>query len=152
MLPIITTFVGAIIGMFATFYGGRMAYLREKRSQERFSSAILYNDLRSIERYLAHERSSVNLRYSDDWQHMVAKCRFLREDEVEKIYTIYDEAYNYNYRYKLIEQTGSVRKEDIGSYEKMQREIFDTSNGYINLEKNSNHYEELITDLQKHMK
>lgn len=152
MLSFITTIIGAIIGMFATLYGGQRAYLREKRSQESFSSAILYNDLKSIERYLAFERSSVNLRYSDDWQHMVANCSFLRKEEIEIIYIIYDEAYNFNYRYKLEEKMGIVIKEDIDSYRKLQREMFDTSKGYIDFKKNSEKYEKLIKDLQQHMK
>ncbi len=151
MLSFITTIMGAFIGMFATLYGGQRAYLREKEGQESFSSAILYNDLRSIERYLALERSSVNLRYSDDWQHMVANCPFLREEEIEIIYIIYDEVYNYNYRYKLKEKMGPVVKEDIDSYRKLQREMFDTSKGYIDFKKNSEKYEKLVKNLQQHM-
>lgn len=51
--PIITTIVGAIIGIAATIFGGWILYEREKRSRESFAATILYNDLRSIEKYLA---------------------------------------------------------------------------------------------------
>ena len=150
--PIMTTIVGAIIGIFATIFGGWIVYAREKRSQESFAATILYNDLKSIEKYLACERSSVNLRYSSDWQHMVANCSFLKDEEVEWIYTIYDEVYNYNYRYRLKEQMGNFRKEDIDPYKTLQKNLFDTSKGYPDLNKYSEIYDKLIKNLQEYKK
>ena len=150
--PIITTFVGAIIGIAATIFGGRIMYEREKRSRESFAATILYNDLRSIEKYLACERSSVNLRYSSDWQQIVANCSFLKEEEVEWIYSIYDEVYNYNYRYKLKEQMGNFRKEDIDSYKTLQKNLFDTSKGYTDVKQYSETYDKLIKNLREYKK
>lgn len=150
--PIMTTIVGAIIGIAATIFGGWIMYAREKRSQESFAATILYNDLRSIEKYLACERSSVNLRYSSDWQQIVANCSFLKEEEIEWIYTIYDEVYNYNYRYRLKEQMGNFRKEDIDSYKTLQKNLFDTSKGYTDLKTYSETYDKLIKNLQEHKK
>lgn len=148
--PIITTIIGATIGIVASVLGGWTVYHQEKKSQERFAATILYNDLKSIEHYLAHERSSVNLRYSNDWQYVVANCPFLKDDEVKWLYVIYDEVYNFNYRYSLKEQIGTVRKEEISSYTKLQREIFDTSNEYPNFGIYSEQYNNLMQRLQKH--
>lgn len=151
--PIVTTIIGAIIGFVASVLGGWIVYTQEKRNQESFSSSILYNDLKSIERYLAHERSSVNLRYSDDWQHIVAACSFLNDKDIEWIYEIYDEVYNYNYHYKSKEQEGMVfSKEHIGSYKELQNRMFDISRGYPNFERYSKEYEAVINSLQKHKK
>lgn len=149
--PIVTTIIGAIIGFVASVLGGWIVYGQEKRNQESFASSILYNDLKSIERYLVHERSSVNLRYSDDWQHMVADCPFLNDKDIEWIYEIYDEVYNYNYHYKCKEQVGiAFQKEDICSYKELQNRMFDISRGYPDFEKYSKEYESVINSLQKH--
>ena len=83
----------------------------------------------------------------------MANCSFLKEEEVEWIYTIYDEVYNYNYRYRLKEeQSVSFAKEDIHLYKELQQEMFDTSNGYPDLKKHSEKYEKMIKNLQKCMK
>ena len=74
----------------------------------------MYNDLKSIEKYLADERSSVNIRYSEDWQCIVAQCPFFNAEEIELIYYIYGEVYNYNYHYRCKEQLKVVfSKEEI---------------------------------------
>ena len=85
-----------------------MVYWKEKRNKESFAAAILFNDLKSIERYLLYERSSVNIRYSSDWQHMVADCSFLNDTDIEWVFELYDEVYNYNYHYKYREQFGKI--------------------------------------------
>ncbi len=125
------------MGIIAAIIGAIITYLQMERNQKSFSATILYNDLRSIEKYLVHDRSSVNMRYSDNWQHMVANCSFLKVEEAETVYSIYDEVYNYNYRYQRMEQIESVKKEDISSYKNLQDEMFDTSKGYPNFEKYS---------------
>ena len=117
-----------------------------------FAASILYNDLKSIERYLTQERGSVNLRYSDAWQQMVSNCSFLCNDEVEYVYSIYDEVYNYNYQYILKEQKGAVIKEEISSYKNLQDKIFDTSKGYPDFQKSSETYKKLIECLHAYMK
>lgn len=138
----LSTIIGSIIGIVGSLLGGWAAYWLEKRSQKRFAATVLYNDLKSIERYLASEKSSVNLRYSNNWQNMVANCSFLKNENIKKIYIIYDEVYNFNYQYKLKEKEGSFKKEDIDSYEKIKKEMFGTST----------EYDELIEILKNHMK
>lgn len=150
--PIINTVIGAFIGIIASMLGGWVVFQQQKKEQEGFAAIILKNELKYVENYLIHERSSVNLRYSHDWKQVVAKCSFLKDEEVEWIYMIYDKIYNFNYRYKLKERTGSVRKEDIDSYKKLQCDMFDTTNGYPDFKKYSEKYNELLENLHKHIK
>lgn len=148
-MDILLAIIGGIIGVVGTLLGAWISYWSEMRKQKRIAATVLYNDLRSIEKYLKYESSQVNLRYSDNWQNMVAYCSFLTDDEVNIIYDIYDEVYNYNYQYKLKEQKGDVKKDDIISYKKMQIMMFDTSKGYTGVKKNSKRYEKLINDLKR---
>lgn len=150
--PIINTIIGAFIGIIASMLGGWVVFQKQKMEQEGFAAIILKNELKYVENYLIHERSSVNLRYSRDWKQVVAKCSFLKDEEVTWIYMIYDKIYNYNYRYKLIERIGSVRKEDIDSYKKLQFDMFDTTNGYPDFKKHSEKYNEILENLHKHIK
>lgn len=151
--PITNTVIGAIIGFVASVLGGWIVYRREKRNRESFAASVLYNDLRSIERYLAYERSSVNLRYSEEWQRIVAECPFFNAEDIEWIYQIYDEVYNYNYHYRCKEQSGTaVRKEDICSYTKLKKKMFDTAKGYPDFKKYSEEYDMVIKKLQKYKK
>lgn len=145
---VIATIVGAIIGAVATLLGVGLTQKHEYMRREKYSATILLNDLASIERYLSHERSSVNIRYSDTWQRSVASCHFLTDDDVKWIYDFYDEAYNYNYIYKAKEHQGiPFKKEDIASYGKMQRAMFDVLKGYPDFTKHSEKYEALIIRL-----
>ena len=148
--PIINTIIGAFIGIIASMLGGWIVFRQEKRGQESFNATLLYNELKHIEDYLAHERSSVNLRYS--WQHIVGKCSFLKNEEVAWIYMIYDKVYNFNYRYRLKERAGGVNKESIDSYKKLQQDMFDTTKGYPDFQKHSEKYNELLEDLHKYIK
>lgn len=149
-------FGGAIIGALVT---GVCAFLierdrrnQEKKTQEGHAASILFYDLKSIEDYMAHERSSVNLRYTVDWQGIVASCSFLKDQHIEYIYKIYDVVYNYNYYYKLKEQTGiSFRKEDIPQYLKLKEILFEESEVSINEPKYSSQYEDIQKELKKHI-
>ena len=111
----------------------------------------MYYDLKSIEDYLKYERSSVNLRYSVDWQSIVANCPFLSDSQVAYIYKLYDEAYNYNYHYRLKEKSKQqITKETIGQYKKLKELMFDSSKGYVNEEEYGIEYESLLQLLEKH--
>ena len=100
---------------------------------------------------MAHERSSVNLRYTVDWQGIVASCSFLKDQHIQCIYKIYDEVYNYNYYYKLVERKGSVTKKNIPQYQKIQKILFDNSKGYINKEQYASMYAEIQAELKNHI-
>lgn len=150
--PIINTIIGAFIGIIASMLGGIIVFKQEKKGQESFNAMLLYNELKYIENYLAKERSSVNLRYYNDWQHIVGKCSFLKNEEVEWIYMIYDKVYNFNYRYMLKERTGGVSKESIDSYKKLQQDMFDTTKGYPDFDIYSEKYKKLLENLHKYIK
>ena len=147
---IVDTVMGAVLGFVASILGGWIVYRREKKNQESFAASLLYNDLKSIEKYLADERSSVNIRYSEDWQCIVAQCPFFNAEEIELIYYIYGEVYNYNYHYRCKEQLKVVfSKEEICSYTKLQNLMFDTTNGYIHMNEYSKEYDSIIKNLQR---
>lgn len=148
----IATIIGALIGFIGSIIVSAVVHWQEKKDKMSFAASILYNDLKSIERYLTQERGPVNLRYSDAWQQMVSNCSFLCNDEVEYVYSIYDEVYNYNYQYILKEQKGAVIKEEISSYKNLQDKIFDTSKGYPDFQKSSETYKKLIECLHAYMK
>lgn len=107
---IIGAFIGGVFALLGAYIGVSETFKREKIKQECFAATVLYNDLQSIERYLRYERNQVNLRYTENWQKMVSYCSFLTDNEINFIYDIYDEVYNYNYLYKLNEQMGEVKK------------------------------------------
>lgn len=145
----IISFICAIIGGACTLVGGVFVYKQEKKSQQSNASSILYYDLKSIENYLANERSSVNLRYSEDWQRMIAGCSFLKDKHIKWLYNLYDEVYNYDYHYRLLEKMGSVTKEDIQTYKLLKKKLFDDSKGHINTNQYKTDYEELLNELKK---
>lgn len=145
----IISFICAIIGGVCTLVGGVVVYIKEKKNQQSHASSILYYDLKSIENYLAHERSSVNLRYSEDWQSMIAGCSFLKDKHIEWLYNLYDEVYNYNYHYRLLEKDGSVCKEKIGIYKLLNKMMFEDSKGYIDFNVYKTDYEELLRELKR---
>lgn len=88
--------IGALIGGFITWFSTERAIKKQKQESERNAASILYYDLKSIENYFGYNLS-VNLRYSDKWQDMVANCTFLNDEEIEFAYEIYDEVYNFNH-------------------------------------------------------
>ncbi len=104
----------------------------------RLSASILYNDLRSIERYIRSGETSVNLRYFENWQQTVALCTFLGESDVEALYVIYDAVYDYNQTFCCGEKTDT--------YERLEKLLFE------NLEherKYTYRYQELIGKFEK---
>ena len=62
---------------------------------------------------------------------------------------IYDEAYNYNYHYLLLEKTRSepVCKEQISQYNGLKKILFEENQ----VGKSNNEYEALLTKLKKRM-
>lgn len=151
----IEAFGGAIVGALATGVVTLLIESRKRKKEERtiesHAASMLFYDLKSIEYYMAHESSSVNLRYTDDWQGIVASCSFLKGQHIQCIYKIYDEVYNYNYYYKLEERKGPVTKKNIPQYKEIQEILFDNSKGYINTEKYASMYEEIQDELKKHI-
>lgn len=156
---LMTEIVGALIGFIGTLCGTFFAYRLGMKQQndndkknEAHAASILYYDLKSIEDYLKCERSSVNLRYSADWQSIAANCPFLSHQQVSYIYKLYDKTYNYNFFYRRKEKSRqSFSKEDIPQYEELKRMMFDTSEAYINEKKYTLEYEELLKELEKYV-
>lgn len=151
--------VGALIGFIGTLCGTYLAYRLGMKQQndndkknEAHAASILYYDLKSIEDYLKNERSSVNLRYSADWQNIVANCPFLSHQQVAYIYKLYDKTYNYNFFYRLKEKSRqSFSKEDIPQYKEIKKMMFDSSEGYTNEKKYGLEYEGLLKELEKYV-
>ena len=68
---------------------------------------------------------------------MAAACTFLKTEDLEIIYEIYDLIYNYNYMYKLIEKKESVTKENIEQYKELKKIFFVDKNGWIDMNDNN---------------
>lgn len=91
------TLIGVLIGGGITLAVEFSVKLYEKNQLKKHSASLLYYDLKSIEEYLNIENQNVDIRYSTEWQSMVANCTFLKNTEVEYIYKIYDQVYNQNW-------------------------------------------------------
>lgn len=85
---------------------------------------MLYYDLKSIEDYLANEKSSVDIRYTSEWQQVVANCSFLNSEHIKFIYKIYDQVYNFDFIYKKNKEQGiSNKKEDQPAYKELKKNL-----------------------------
>lgn len=145
METIIGAFVAGILGVVSALLGGWFVGWREKKRKERFSASLLYNELKSIERYLIYDKKSpANIRYSDNWQNIIADCSFLDDNDISLLYLIYDEIYYYNYLFKLKEDGRSVGKEKKKLFKNLRERIFNIS---IN-----ERYYKLTKRLEKHIK
>lgn len=145
MESIIGAFVAGALGVVSALLGGWFVGWREKKRKERFSASLLYNELKSIERYLIYdEKSLANIRYSDNWQNTIADCSFLNDDDISLLYLIYDEIYYYNYLFKLMEEGKSVENEKRELFKNLRERIFNIS---IN-----ERYYKLTKRLEKHTK
>lgn len=142
-----------LIGGFGTILGGILAVYYEQRKKIKHAASVLFYDLHSIEVYLKETECDVNLRFSTDWQNMVAGCTFLSGKNVELIYKIYDGVYNYNYHYQAREEAKEpVTKNDIMEYSILATIMFEKSSGGFNFDKYNQEYEKLLCALKKQIK
>lgn len=148
----IETLVGVIVGFLLTYLSVEYQSKKDVIKSESHAASLIYYDLKSLEDYLVNERSSVNLRYNNEWQTMIANCSFLKDSSIKLIYKIYDKAYNYNDFYaKKRTQSESFVKADIPQYDELREIIFVNINGYID-EKYSPEYDGMLNELQQHIK
>lgn len=147
-----TSLVPALIGGLCTLAGGVLAFQKQNEAQTQQAASVLYYDLKSIESYLKEERSSVNIRYFSEWQSIVAECTFLKPDDVEQLYKIYDLVYDYDYHYKLKEKRGTVTKDDISQYKELKKVMFYSSEDGLDLKKYNSKYGQLLETLKNNQK
>ena len=83
---------------------------------------------------------------------MAAACTFLKKEDLEIIYEIYDFIYNYNYMYKLIEKKESVTKENIEQYKELKKIFFVDKNGWIDMNDNNDDYKRIKGNLERHIR
>lgn len=83
---------------------------------------------------------------------MAAACTFLKTEDLEIIYEIYDLIYNYNYMYKLIEKKESVTKENIEPYKELKKIFFVDKNGWIDMNDNNDDYKRIKGNLERHIR
>ena len=148
----LNTIVGVVLGAILTFYLGRYQDNKKEKKRRSHAASLLYYDLLSIANYLEKEGSSVNIRYSNDWQTMVTNCEFLKDEQVQCLYSIYDLVYNYNYHYSLKEKEQEpVVKESICQFKKLSEIFFDTSQEYCDKKVANEEYGKILKALQAHM-
>ena len=83
---------------------------------------------------------------------MAAACTFLKTEDLEIIYEIYDLIYNYNYMYKLIEKKESVTKENIEQYKELKKIFFVDKTGWIDMNDNNDDYKRIKGNLERHIR
>ena len=99
-MDLIIALIGALIGGAMTFLTEFIFRYKNKKDNESHFSSILYYDLKSIENFVLYDRSSVDIRYSTQWQNLISNCSFLTDPQVEHLYNVYDSVYNFDYFYK----------------------------------------------------
>lgn len=118
---LMSAILGAVIGGLVTYCSEKHFRNSDKKQQEKHYASMLYYDLKSIEDYLLYEKSSVDIRYSVDWQHLVTNCSFLKPEYVSYIYNIYDGIYNFDFLFQRNKEQGIPNiKENSLSYKKLQ--------------------------------
>ena len=142
--------IDKIMPLLGVVCGAWLTSHYEIKQQKRLAASQLYYDLKSIEDYLKEETGTVNLRYSNEWQVIVAQCAFLEPEQVKKIYDIYDKAYNYNYYYKSKEKREKeIEKDSISYYGALKKTMFKEKGNCIDENRYNSEYEELLKCLNK---
>ncbi len=101
----VAAIIGAIVGGMATYFSEIRFRKSDIKSQEKHYASMIFNDLKSIKSYVDNIKvddnnvPSVNIRYYEQWQSVVAFCTFLNNDDIALIYEIYDKVYDYNMIY-----------------------------------------------------
>lgn len=110
-MELILVFVCIAIALLSAVVGGTIIWVSQKSldkkrriDYERMGAAMLYYDLGDIQDYLAEESTLdgqhlhryVDIRYSSDWQNMLARCAFLKPDDIKHLYKIYNTAYDFD--------------------------------------------------------
>lgn len=135
--------LGAVIGGIVTFMSEMHFRKSDDKEQVKHYASILYYDLKSIEYYVLHEASSVDIRYCDDWQSLVINCSFLSSEDVRYIYSVYDLIYNFDFLFQRYKDSGmSNRKEDQPAYKELQKCF----------QKDNSSYNEIMKKLEKKIK
>ncbi len=147
-----TEIIAVVIGAILAYWFGLRQEKKKVEIEKSHAASILYYDLKSIEFYLTKERSLVNIRYTADWQSIVAKCFFLSRQQISCIYEIYDKTYNYNCIYSHKEKQGKkVIKEKMPQFNELKKVLFDTSKGYIDVNTYSLIYKEMLVSLDNNI-
>lgn len=150
---VVTTLIGVVVGAVLTYLLGTYQQSKQDKKRLAHAASILYYDLLSIEDYLINEKDNVNLRYTDDWQDIVACCICLTHQQIEYIYKIYDKTYNYNYYYRKMEKNnGIVSKKDNPYYNEIKNLLFDKPKSSTQLFPHTEKYQEILNILENKAK
>lgn len=133
------TFPGAVAGGAIAYFMECRFRKKDKKEGESLFSSILYYDLKSIENFVLHERSSVDIRYSQQWQDLISNCSFLTDLQVEHLYNVYDSVYNFDHFFKNRNQILGRTKDNCLKDSNLEEHI-----------KNEN-FESILQTLKKHI-
>ena len=101
-IDILAVVIGAFIAIGADIVWNYFNNLKRRKH----NASILLYDLISIKDYFQNGeieggKKIANLRYTTEWQSLVAECDFLKRNHVEFLYKVYDKVHDYNYLYDL---------------------------------------------------
>lgn len=151
LFKIDSNLISALLGGLLSIIGGVIAFLFENRKKTKHCANILYYDLQSIEVYLTGGPYNVNLRYFESWQNTLCECSFLSKELVGLVYTIYDNAYNYNFLYNNLKYASDPSNEAIEvSLNKLRNIVFEPFSSEKEKRKYQKQYNELLKALEKY--
>jgi len=105
--PVVSEPLLILFGTLIAFCANFILHYMNSRQRQKHSASILLHDLLSIEYYLHRDENDLlgdrvaNLRYTENWQRLVAECSFLKERQVQVLYKVYDNVYEYNHLFPI---------------------------------------------------
>ena len=124
---------------------------KEKCKKDAQIAAIIYESITEIEHYIKHDRSSANIYVSPNWEESLKKCDFLTTEERGLVRNIHIEAEKFYDDWEKRNENGIYRrKEDIPSYQELQKKFFERYyNNIYNTDKHTKEYDNLLKKLEK---
>lgn len=148
---LIANLLSSVIGGLIGVCGARAMYSKQNKDREKTASGILYFELRYVEYYFKHERSSLNLRGFKEWQKAVITCSFLNEKQIEFICYIFKNVDIFYEEFYDAKKNGTGGKDNLNSTMHIKNRMFKKSDNGQYTENYTEDYKLVLDVLKKHM-